>query len=71
MDIATKVKTKLIGEKFFNPKYSPDNNLLLLFSNQVESKENTWIKDIYIFDIQTKTKRKIGKGESCLWIKKY
>lgn len=69
MDIETKIKTELIGEGFFNPLYSPDNKLLLLFSNNRQSKGNTWIKDIYIFDIETKRKKKIGIGENYLWIK--
>jgi hypothetical protein len=68
MDIETKSKTKLIGEGFFNPIYSPDNKLLLLFSDNRQSKGNTWINDIYIFDIATKTKKKIGQGENYLWI---
>lgn len=72
MDISTKNKTKLIGEGYFNPIYSPDNKLLLLFSDNRQSKSNTWIKDIYIFDIATKTKKNIGQGENYLWItKKY
>lgn len=69
MDIESKSKTKLIGEGYFNPIYSPDNKLLLLFSDNRQSKGNTWINDIYIFDIATKTKTKIGEGENYLWIK--
>ncbi len=69
MDIDTKSKTKLVGEGYFNPIYSPDNKLLLLFSDNRQSKGNTWINDIYIFDIATKTKNKIGQGENYLWIK--
>jgi len=68
MDIDTKSKTKLIGEGYFNPMYSPDNKLLLLFADNRQSKGNTWINDIYIFDIATKTKRKIGQGENYLWV---
>jgi hypothetical protein len=70
MDIDSKRKTKLIGKGFFNPLYSPDNKLLLLFSNNRQSKSNTWINDIYVFDIATKTKMKIGQGENYLWIKR-
>jgi hypothetical protein len=69
MDIGTKSKTKLIGEGYFNPVYSPDNKFLLLFSDNRQSKENTGINDIYIFDIATKTKKKIGQGDNYLWIK--
>ena len=69
MDIESKSKTKLIGEGYFNPIYSTDNKLLLLFSNNRQSKGDTWINDIYIFDIATKTKKKIGQGENYLWIK--
>lgn len=69
MNISTKSKTKLIGEGYFNPMYSPDNKLLLLFSDNRQSKGNTWINDIYIFEIATKTKKKIGQGENYLWIK--
>lgn len=72
MDIETKSQSKLVGEGFFNPLYSPDNKLLLLFSDNRQSKSNTWIKDIYIFDIATKNKIKVGQGENYLWIiKKY
>jgi len=70
MDIDTKSKTKLIDEGYFNPIYSPDNKLLLLFSDNRQSKSNTWINDIYVFDIATKTKKKIGQGENYLWITK-
>lgn len=70
MDIDTKTKTKLIGEGYFNPIYSPDNKLLLLFSDNKQSKSNTWINDIYVFDIATKTKIKIRQGENYLWITK-
>jgi hypothetical protein len=70
MDLENKNKTKLIGEGYFNPIYSPDNKLLLLFSDNRQSKGNTWINDIYIFDIATKTKKKIGQGENYLWLKK-
>lgn len=69
MDIDTRSKAKLVGEGYFNPIYSPDNKLLLLFSDNRQSKGNTWINDIYIFDIATKTKKKIGQGENYLWIK--
>jgi hypothetical protein len=69
MDIETKNKTKLIGEGYFNPIYSPDNKLLLLFSNNRQSRENTWINDIYIFDIATETNTKVGQGENYLWLK--
>jgi len=68
MDIKTKSKETLIGEGFFKPSYSPDNKLLLLFANNRQSKGNTWINDIYVLDIATKTKEKIGQGENYLWI---
>lgn len=70
MDIDTKSKIKLIGEGYFNPLYSPDNKLLLLFADNRQSKGNTWINDIYILDIASKTKTKIGQGENYLWIQK-
>ncbi|QXP78775.1 MULTISPECIES: hypothetical protein [Winogradskyella] len=68
MDMVTQTKTKLIGEGFFNPIYSPDNKFLLLFSDSRKAKNNTWIKDIYILDIETKTKTKVGEGENYMWI---
>lgn len=67
MDVKTKTKNKLIGEGYFNPLYSPDNKLLLLFSDNRQSKSNTWINDIHIFDIATKNKIKVGQGENYLW----
>lgn len=70
MDIESKSKTKLIGEGYFNPLYSPDSKLVLLFSDNRQSKSNTWINDIYIFDIASKTKKKIGQGENYLWLPK-
>lgn len=70
MDIDTKSKKILIGEGYFNPLYSPDNKLLLLFADNRQSKGNTWINDIYILDIASKTKTKIGQGENYLWIQK-
>ncbi len=69
MDIKTKIKTELIGEGYFNPIYSPNNKLLLLFSNNRQSKEDTWINDIYILEIATKKKKKVGQGENYIWIK--
>ncbi len=68
MDIKTKSKEKLVGDGFFYPLYSPDNKLLLLFANQRQSKGGTWIKDIYIFDVNTKNKEKVGQGENYLWV---
>jgi hypothetical protein len=69
MDIETKSKIKLIGEGYFNPIYSPNDKLLLLFSNNKKSKSNTWINDIYLFNIATKTKAKIAKGNNYIWLK--
>lgn len=70
MNLDTKIKKKLIGEGYFNPIYSPDNKLLLLFANNRKSKKSTWINDIYILDIASKTKTKIGEGENYFWIAK-
>ena len=70
MDINTKSYTKIIEDDYFNPMYSPDNKLLLLYSNNRQSKGNTWINDIYVFEIKTKTKHKIGEGDNYLWIHK-
>jgi hypothetical protein len=70
MDMKTKTKKKLIGEGYFNPLYSPDNKLLLLFNNNRQSKSNTWVNDIYILDIATKTKIKVGQGQNYLWTRR-
>lgn len=68
MEINTKIKRKLVGEGYSNPKYSPNNKLLLLLANNRQSKGNTWINDIYIFDIASKTNTKIAQGECYLWL---
>ena len=68
MKLKTKSKTKLVGEGFSNPLYSPDNRYLLLFSNNRQAKKKTWINDIYILDVKSKTKRKVAEGENYLWV---
>jgi hypothetical protein len=68
MNIDTKNKTKLIGEGYFNPIYSPDNKLLLLFAEKNLLKSSTDGSDIYVFDIASKTKTRIGQGKNYLWI---
>ena len=71
MDLATLTKTELIGEGYGNPKYSPDDQLLLLFSNNRSvTINNTWINDIYVFDIPGKNKTKVAEGENYLWVPK-
>lgn len=68
MDIDTKHKIKLIGEAYFNPVYSPDGQKLLIAKNQRQSKGNTWINTIYVLDIESGKKNKIGNGtEYFLW----
>ena len=68
MNLKTKSKTKLVGEGFSNPLYSPDNRYLLLFSNNRQAKKRTWINDIYILDVKSKTKKKVAEGENYLWV---
>jgi hypothetical protein len=68
MDIKEKSKVKLVGEDFFKPKYSPDSKFLLLFANSRESKNKTWINDIYVLDIERKNKNKVAKGDNYLWL---
>lgn len=68
MKLKTKSKTKLVGEGFSNPLYSPDNRYLLLFSNNRQAKKRTWINDIYILDVKSKTKKKVAEGENYLWV---
>ena len=70
MNLKTKSKTKLIGEGYSKPLYSPDNKLLLLFSNEREAKANTWIKTISIINIETKMIYGSETGENYLWVPK-
>lgn len=67
MDINTKHKKKIIEKGYFHPVYSPNGEKLLIAKDQRKVKENTWINTIYVLDIKTGTKRKIGKGSAYLW----
>jgi hypothetical protein len=67
LDIKTKKVTKIIGSKYFNPKYSPDGKYILIGKSQRQGKLNTWIKDIYILNLTTGKKQKIGTGDKDIW----
>jgi hypothetical protein len=67
MNLDTKQKKEIIGEGYFNPIYSPDGQKLLIAKNQRQSKGNTWIKTIYVLDIESGKAIKIGNGSEYLW----
>lgn len=67
MNIESKEKNKVIGEGYFDPKYSPDGNRLLIAKDNRESKDKTWISDIYILNIKTGKKNKIAEGDKYVW----
>lgn len=67
MDIDSRKTNKLTGEGYFNPKYSPGGNRLLIANNQRHGKLGTWINDIYILNIKTGRKNKIAEGDNYVW----
>lgn len=69
LDLNTKKIKKIIGSGYFDPKYSPNGNFIMLGKNQRQAKFNTWIDDIYILNLNTGKKKKIGEGDIYIWKK--
>jgi len=68
LDMKTKKSTEISKGSFSDPLYSPDGKYLLVGKNKRSDKlTDTWIKDIYMYDLINKTDVKIGEGDLYLW----
>lgn len=67
IDLETKEPKKLIGYSYFKPKYSPDGQKIAMAKGHKVTKKKTWVNTLYILDMQTGKKTKIGKGIEYIW----
>jgi hypothetical protein len=67
IDLETKELKELIGYSYFNPKYSPAGQKIMIAKGHKRTKKDVWVNTLYIFDIRTGKKTKIGKGIEYIW----
>jgi hypothetical protein len=68
INLADKEILKIKNGVFGNPKFSNDGNYLL-FKRNSRVKNNSWISDIYIMDLNSKKEIKIGEADIAYWKK--
>lgn len=67
IDLITREQKELIGYGYFKPKYSPDGQKIIMAKGHKITKKKTWVNTLYVFDIRTGKKTKIGRGIEYMW----
>ena len=68
VDIKTKDISTFSKGDYSDLTFSKDGNFFLFKRNERQGKNDTWLSDIYIFDLTTKKEFKIGEADSAQWI---
>jgi hypothetical protein len=67
VDIKTKEISTFYYGAYSDLTFSKDGNFFLFKRNERQGKNNTWLSDIYVFDLTTKREFKIGEADSAQW----
>jgi len=67
VDINTKVVSTFHKGSYSDLIFSKDGNFFLFKRNGRQGKNDTWLSDIYIFDLTTKKEYKIGEADVAQW----
>ena len=57
-----------VEQKFIIRPLTKDGNFFLCKRNERQGENDTWVSDIYIFDLTTKNEFKIGEAYHAQWI---
>lgn len=69
VDIKTKDISTFSNGAYSDLTFSKDGNFFLFKRNERRSNNDTWLSDIYIFDLTTKKEFKIGEADVAQWTK--
>ena len=67
VDLKTKDISTFSKGAYSDLTFSKDGNFFLFKRNERQGKNDTWISDIYIFDLSTKKEFKIGEADAAQW----
>lgn len=68
VDIETKDVSTFSNGSYSDLTFSKDGNFFLFKRNERQGKNDTWLSDIYIFDLTTKKEFKIGEADFAQWV---